>query len=346
MTELTSAERVMLALNRQQPDRVPHFEWLVNPAVRQALLPGCKTHHEFAVKMGHDAILVGPHFGKKQLGPDKFLSEWGFTFMYGHEEHGVEIEPECPIKSMADFKNFTPPPLDAPGRYDEIEWAVREFKGDKAVGVHLNDVFSLPRYLMGMTNLLMAVALEPELVMALVNMSVEYNLEMARRIAKIGADFVHTGDDLAYSKGPFMSPGHFEALFYPGFCRVMGGYKALGFKVIKHTDGNLWPIIEMLVNSGIDCLDPIDPSAGMDLGEVKQKYGQRIALKGNVDCAHLMSFGTPDEVAEATKKALRQGMPSGGYILSSSNSIHASVKPENYKALLDTLKAHGHYSTS
>jgi uroporphyrinogen decarboxylase len=346
MTELSSTERVMLALNREQPDRVPHFEWLVNPIVREALVPGCKDHHEFAVRMGHDAILVGPHFGKEQLGPDYFLSEWGFTFMYGHEEHGVELEPECPVKSMADFENFTPPDLDAPGRYDEIEWAVKQFKGDKAIGVHLNDIFSLPRYLMGMTSLLMAVALEPELVKALVDMSVDYNLAMARRIAKMGVDFVHTGDDIAYNRGPFMSPQHFEELFYPGFCRVMGGFKDLGFMVIKHTDGNLWSIIDLLVDSGIDCLDPIDPMAGMDLGEVKEKYGDRIALKGNVDCAHLMSFGEPDNVVEATREALRQGMPGGGYILSSSNSIHASVKPENYKAMMDTLREYGDYPLS
>lgn len=343
MVEMSSTERVMLALNRQEPDRVPHFEWLVNPAVREALLPGCKTHHEFAVRMGHDAILVGPHFKKEQLGPDKFLSEWGFTFMYGREEHGVEIDEECPIKTMADFKNFSPPDLDAPGRYDEIEWAVREFKGDKAIGVHLNDVFSLPRYLMGMTSLLMSTILEPELTKALVDMSVDYNLEMARRIAKMGVDFVHTGDDIAYNKGPFMSPKVFEELFYPGFKRVMGGFKDLGFMVIKHTDGNLWPIIDLLVDAGIDCLDPIDPLAGMDLGEVKAKYGHRVALKGNVDCTHLMSFGEPEAVVEATKKALCQGMPGGGYILSSSNSIHASVKPENYKAMMDTLKEYGHY---
>jgi uroporphyrinogen decarboxylase len=346
MAELTSTERVMLALNRQEPDRVPHFEWLVDPKVRQALAPGCKTQHEFAVRMGHDAILVGPHFEKKQLGPDKFLSEWGFTFEYGMEEHGVEIEAECPIKTMVDFKNFTPPNLDAPGRYDEIEWAVREFKGDKAIGVHLNDVFSLPRYLMGMTSLLMAVALDTELVKALVNMSVDYNLEMARRIAKMDVDFVHTGDDIAYNKGPFMSPKDFEELFYPGFRRVMGGFKDLGLTVIKHTDGNLWSIIDMLVDSGIDCLDPIDPQAGMDLGEVKAVYGDRIALKGNVDCTHLMSFGDPEEVVEATEEALRKGMPGGGYILSSSNSIHASVKPENYKALMDTLQEYGHYPMS
>ena len=99
----------------------------------------------------------------------------------------------------------------------------------------------------------------------------------------------------------------------------------------------------MIVDSGIDCLDPIDPQAGMDLAEVKAQYGHRIALKGNVDCAQLMTFGTPDEVVEATKEALRKGAPGGGFILSSSNSIHSAVKPENYQAMLRTLQEYGQY---
>jgi len=100
----------------------------------------------------------------------------------------------------------------------------------------------------------------------------------------------------------------------------------------------------MIVDSGIDCLDTtIDPIAGMDLGEVKARYGRRIALKGNVDCSHLMTLGSPEEVSAATKEALRAGAPGGGYILSSSNSIHSTVKPENYAALMRTLKEHGRY---
>jgi len=141
-----------------------------------------------------------------------------------------------------------------------------------------------------------------------------------------------------------MSPQHFRELFYPGLKRAVQGFKELGLYVIKHTDGNIWPIIDMIVDTGIDCLDPIDPQGGMDLGEVKAKYGNRVALKGNVDCAHLLSFGEPEEVIQATKKALDQGMPGGGYILSSSNSIHSAVKPENYKAMVDTVKEYGHYA--
>ncbi|MHC4502440.1 MAG: uroporphyrinogen decarboxylase family protein, partial [Planctomycetota bacterium] len=238
---------------------------------------------------------------------------------------------------------YTPPDPHAPGRFNTIEKAVREFKGDKAIGVHLNDVFSIPRYLMGMEGLLMAVALDAELVKAVVDMSVEVNLELAKEVAQRGADFVWTGDDYACNTGPLMSPDHFREILYPGLCRVIGGFKELGLPVIKHTDGYLWPIMDMIIDSGIDCLDPIDPQAGMDLAEVKAKCGKVVALKGNVDCAQTMTFGSPEEVRAETRSCLRAGAPGGGFILSSSNSIHSAVKPGNYLAMLQELREHGRY---
>jgi len=341
MVEMTSEERVYRALQRKEPDRVPHFEWLVDRKVRDAILPGCRDHNDFAVRVGHDAVLVDPNFAKEPLSDGRYRSEWGYIGQKTQEEHGIEVE--SPIATMADFERYTPPDPHAPGRYDAIERALASYGDRYAVIVHLNDVFSIPRTLMGMENLLMAVAAEPELVQALVEMSVDVNLQMAKEIAQRGAQFVYTGDDLAWNKGPLMSPRHFRTLLFPGLCRVVRGFKELGLYVIKHTDGNLWSILDMLVESGIDCLDPIDPVAGMDLGEVKAKYGQRIALKGNVDCASLMTFGAPEDTAAATKEALRQGMPGGGYILSSSNSIHSGVKPENYLAMLHTLREFGSY---
>ena len=342
MVAMTSEERILRTLQRQEPDRVPHFEWLVDRRVRDALCPGNTGHNDFAVKMGHDAVIVDPIYKKEKIGSNRWLSEWGYVTQDTNEEHGIEVE--SPIKTLADFERFTPPDPHASGRLAAVEAAVREFRGDKAVIVHLNDVFSLPRYLMGMENLLMAIATEPELVKSLVELSVNVNLELAKDVAACGAEIVYTGDDYAYTKGPLMSPKHFREFFYPGLCRVVQGFKELGLYVIKHTDGNLWPILDMIVDSGIDCLDPIDPIAGMDLGEVKAKYGNRIAIKGNVDCAELLTFGTPEEVVEATKDALRKGMPGGGYILSSSNSIHSAVKPENYAAMLQTLRKYGRYT--
>jgi uroporphyrinogen decarboxylase len=340
---MTGEERILRVLRRLEPDRVPHFEWAIDKKVRTALVPGCRTLNEFAARMGLDAVLADPDFSKVPAGPGRWRSEWGFVLQDSDEEHGVEVE--SPIRTIQDFERYTPPDPRAPGRYAAVEKTLRDFGGSKAVIVHLNDVFSLPRSLMGFENLLMAVAAEPALVSALVAMSVDINLQMAKEVAARGVKIVYTGDDFAGDKGPLMSPAHFRQLFYPGLCRVMRGYKELGLFVIKHTDGMIWPLMDMIVDSGIDCLDPIDPVAGMDLGEVKEKFGKRIALKGNVDCAHLMSRGTPEEVASATREALRIGAPGGGFILSSSNSIHSSVKPENYAALLATLKEHGAYPT-
>jgi len=124
---------------------------------------------------------------------------------------------------------------------------------------------------------------------------------------------------------------------------VITGYKELGLLVIKHTDGYIMPILDMIIDSGFDCLDPIDPIAGMDLQKIKEDYGNMISLKGNVDCSTTLSFKTESETIEETKSCLNKAMSGGGYILSSSNSIHSAVKPQNYLAMLDTLKKFGKY---
>lgn len=344
MAQLTSTERVLRALRREEPDRVPHFEWLIAKNVRQALVPDSQTHTDFALAMDHDAVLVDVDYRKEQVGPTRYRSEWGFVLDYGGEEHGVEVE--SPIAEPEDFDGYTPPDPDAPGRLASLERAVAQFKGQKAIGVHLNDVFSIPRYLMGMEGLLMAIAGEPEMVRGLAEMSVDVNVRLAQRCAQLGADFVWTGDDYAGNTGPFMSPRAFKELFWPGLCRAAAGFADAGLPFIKHCDGHIWPILDLMVDAGITCLDPIDQQGGMDLAEIKAKYGHRIAIKGNVDCAEILPFGTVEETVEETKRALRDGGPGGGFILSSSNSIHASVKPENYAAMLQTWRECGAYPLS
>jgi len=341
MPEMNSIERVMCALQRKVPDRVPHFEWMVDCHVREVLCPDAKDALEFYDQMDWDAVIADTVYKKEKVGENRWLSEWGFVTQDTAEEHGIEVE--SPIKTMADFESYTPPDPCAPGRFAAIEAAVEKYGDRRAVVVHLNDVFTLPRYLMGMQDLLMAIVIEPDLVKALIDLSVDVNLKLAQEVASRGVKIIYTGDDYAYNKGPLMSPKHFRELFYPGLKRVVQGFKELGLYVIKHTDGNIWTIIDMIVDAGIDCLDPIDPQGGMDLAEVKAKYGDRVALKGNVDCAHLLSFGTEEEVQKATKLALKQGMPGGGFILSSSNSIHSAVKPENYAVMVQTVKDYGSY---
>lgn len=340
MSELTGAQRVMRVLRGDEPDRIAHFEWIIDRKVREAICPCC-TMEEFTVRMGLDAILTAPDFSNEQIGPGRYRSEWGVIYAKTGEEHGLPVE--GPIKTIEDLRKYTPPDPHAAGRYESLKRIVERYKGKLAIGVHLNDVLSIPRYLAGFERLMIAFATDPQFVHELVGLSVQVNLEMAKEVARHGADFVFTGDDYASAQQPFVSAQAFGEFLLPGLKRVVSGFKELGLPVIKHTDGNIMPLIDMIVDSGIDCLDPIDPVAGLDIGGIKKRYGDRIALKGNVNCAQTLTFGSVSEVVEETKEVIRKAATGGGLILSSSNSIHSAVKPGNYLAMWNAIRMYGKY---
>ncbi len=343
MAEMTSAQRVIAALRNEEPDRVPHFEWILDRHVREAILPGC-TMEEFTLRMGLDAILTQPDFRREQIDEGKFSNEYGIIFEQTEEEHVVAMK--GPIATLDDLRNYEPPDPRAPWRFESLKRLVDCYKGKLAIGVHLNDVFSIPRNLMGFQNFLMALAADPELVQGLVDLSVELNIEYAKECARLGADFVFTGDDYSSTNGPLLSPKSFRELLYPGLKRVFAGFKEQGLLTVKHSDGNILPLLDMIVDAAPDCLDPIDPNGGLDIAKMKQEHGDRFAMKGNVDCAHLLTFGTMQEVVEQTKEVIRVAAPGGGFILSSSNSVHSKVKPENYLAMWNTVRTYGTYPIS
>ena len=98
-----------------------------------------------------------------------------------------------------------------------------------------------------------------------------------------------------------------------------------------------------IVGTGIDALDPIEPLAGMDIGQVKERYGDRIAVVGNVDCSVLLPHGRPEQVEEAVKETIAKASPGGGHVLASSNSIHPGVRSENYRAMVKAARKFGAY---
>lgn len=341
MAQLTSSQRVMRVLRREgEPDRIPHFEWIIDKKVRHAICPGASME-EFTLRMGLDAILTAPDFKKEKIGPDTYRNEWGMISEDSGEEHTVPLP--GPVQSMEDFRQYAPPDLHAPGRYASIERLVTRYKGNLAIGVHLNDVISIPRNLMGFENLLLAFAEQPELVQALIDLSVDANLEMAKEVARRGVDFVFTGDDYASHLGPLISPAMFREFCYPGLKRLFTGIKQLGLPIIKHSDGNLMPLLDMILDCGIDCLDPIEPTAHMDIEQLKRTHGHQVALKGNVDCAHTLTFGTEAQVVQETREVIRRAAAGGGLIVSSSNSIHSGVKPGNYLAMWNAIRMYGTY---
>jgi len=141
-----------------------------------------------------------------------------------------------------------------------------------------------------------------------------------------------------------MSPDHFREYIFPNLKRCVDAAHEAGAYVVKHTDGNIMSVIDMIVEAGIDALNPLEPQAGMDIGLIKDQYGDRIAIVGNIDCGYLLSEAPVEEVRQVTRETIEIAAPGGGYCLSSSNSIHSSVKPENFMAMVETLRECGEYS--
>ena len=337
---LTSEERVLKTLRREEVDRIPTFEWFVDQKVIDAIYPGA-TYQDFVYKADQDAICVDLDYRSEELEPHVYRDEWGIVKKDTGESHTFPID--GPIKTMADLEKYEPPDPQNPERYRTLESELEAHRGKKAVILHLNDVFSIPSRLMGFEHFLMTTVENPKLIEGIIDLCVEVNLKMADEAVKRGVKIIYTGDDFAHKLGPMISPQDFKKMFFPPLCRVMGGYKDRGLYIIKHTDGAIMPLIDMIIDSGIDCLDPIDPTAGMNIAEIKKKYGQRIALKGNVDCAQTLTFGSVEQTITESKRCIQLAGPGGGYIFSSGNSIHSGVKPENYAAMMETHKKYCNY---
>lgn len=339
---MNSQERVLTAVRRQQPDRVPIIELVIDPKVAKAAVPDCTDVADCMDKLNIDSVSCGVEFGAVEHRQDgTWIDEWGVTYKSGPE---VVSHPVAgPISSMSDLRGYKPPDPDAPGRLGLLPEMVGRYKGSRAIIFHQRAAFMWSAYLNGIDNLLMNMMLEPALVTALMDMVLEINIAVARRAVRAGADVITLGDDYAYNTGPMMSPELFEQMIQPRLKRMVKVIHEEGAVVIKHSDGNLYPVLESIVSCGIDCLNPIEPVAGMDLAAVKKLVGHRVALAGNVDCGQLLPHGTIEQVRQAVRQCIIDGGPGGGYLLCSSNSVHSSCNPENLKAMVQAGLEFGGY---
>jgi len=340
---MTSKERVFAALEGRMPDRVSTMEMVVDQKVIQAIHPGV-SYYDFIEEIGFDVVCVGMSTDTSKIewiNEDKkiFKGKWGETRAFTTEVKAVPIPP-YPIQTEDDLKSYTPPDPNDPGALGDLREVVKRFKGKKAIAWVGGGVFAPQQYLRGVEELLMDYALNPQLVKKLAKIGEEYYIELHRRVIKEGVDIVILGDDYAGKTGPMMSPAHFESFIFPGLTAIVKEIKKADTYCIKHTDGNIWKIIDMIIKTGVDAIGPVEIGAGMELDKIKEKYD--ICVVGNVDI-DLLSRGTVEEVIEATKECIKKGASRGGHILSSANSIISAVNPDNFLAMVNTAKEFGNY---
>jgi len=172
---------------------------------------------------------------------------------------------------------------------------------------------------------------------------VEQQLARAARLRdRGGLDGFALCSDYCFNVGPFLRPAQFSEFVTPYLAKLIQGYRDMGFYTIKHTDGNIMPILDQLVQANPHALHSLDPQAGIDIAEVKRLYGDRVCLIGNVNCG-LLDTGTEEECVESARYALRHGMPGGGYIFSTSNCVYTGMRLSRYELILDVWRREGNY---
>jgi len=198
---------------------------------------------------------------------------------------------------------------------------------------------------MRMDDFVLRMVEDPQFIHELLDAYTWRAIEYGKALIKAGVDAVQINADYCYNQGPWISPRLFREFILPRMKQHCEAFHREGSYVLKHTDGNSWLLLDMMVEAGIDGLHGIQPSIGMDINKLKEKYGRKITLFGAVDCDTLVR-GSPTDVEREVENCLKYGAPGGGFVLTSSNSIQAGSKYENYLAMLKIAREKGVYPIS
>jgi uroporphyrinogen decarboxylase len=346
MKEMTGAERILTTLQHREPDRVPHFELYIHQKVRDALVKPGATYFDAVDHLNLDALVVDDlpqNDMLEMIDSNRFRNKWGVIWQITPDSiHPVE----GPIKSEKDLDNWVLPDPDKPALYDQMREMVKKYKGQKAVISAFQDPFDIATSMRGTENYFKDFILNPKLVDRIGELLKSYYMRYIKNCMEVGVDIIFITGDYATTKWPMLSNKFFARHVIPILKALTEESQRLGAYVFKHTDGNVMPLMDLLMDSGINGLHPIDPNAGMNLAFMKEKYGEKLTLLGNVDCAQTLSWGTADDVRAEVKRCLRQGSKGGGYVCMSSNTIHSAVKPENYMEMIKAIREYGKYPVS
>jgi uroporphyrinogen decarboxylase len=148
--------------------------------------------------------------------------------------------------------------------------------------------------------------------------------------------------DYCFNTNPFFGPDLFDEFIGPFLKEILSAYSEMGYYTIKHTDGNIMPILQRMVDCGPDAIHSLDPQGGVDLKEVISLVGDKVCLIGNVNCG-LLQTGTEEECIEDVKRSLREGMKAPGYIFSTSNCVYTGLALERYELMQKVWKEYGNY---
>ena len=369
-------ERVLKAINFEEPDMVPISELAIDLALMEKIL-GVNEEITYSsqsalvsdrgkervlydvfyktyTKLGFDliyciSISLPDGYELKRTPNGQVMDEIGRTYTYDNEAKTYTVTGTV-FNTEDDVANFLetnfPDPL-APGRIYGLEYLKKINKGKLALGIHIREPFAHVWEALTPIKFVSWMHENPSIIKKFIDKMTEFNMKLIGILGEFDLNIIVLGGDLCDAHGPMLSPEKFRSLgVFEAMKKQVEAAHKFGIKFIKHTDGFINPILDDLVNvSKVDGLHSLDPSAGVEIGEIKEKYRHKLILHGNISVDNLATKSV-EEIVEETKRVIKSASPGGGHILSSSNSWYAGGKLENYLAMVEAARKYGKYPIS
>ncbi|MFW9993371.1 MAG: uroporphyrinogen decarboxylase family protein [Candidatus Odinarchaeota archaeon] len=305
-----SRERVLTAFNHEEPDRVPLFEcWIESEIV--TIMGG--DPHLAREKLGLDCMPLGSHPPNTRAYGEG-IDEWGRIFKKGQYGGGM-------VKTQEDLEKYTAPLSHARDWFfpKKIKETRRKYGEEHALYFAWHDCsLGLAYMSLGMEFFFQSLYEKPELVRAAVERSTEWTIALVEQANAAEVDFIVLGDDAADNSRPLISPRMFRELILPEYTKIT---KASDVPIIWHSDGNVKPLLPVIVEAGFAGVHSLESKAGVDLAEIKRQFGEKLVLAGNLDTTSVLCQSNHNLVRKDVERCIKQGAPGGGYLFSSSNSL-------------------------
>src|SRR5271157_686080 len=355
-------ERVLTALNHQEPDRCP---------MQVSFTPEFAAHLEADMRLKGQG-LHNPHGGGNTYGLERaldqdmlltsvgwvngyyqngyqdmesYLDEWGVTWRTVEYQTrfgaGKYTEPfGHPLSDDSTLNAYSPPDPNRSELYADAERTIRDFHRDYwIVGVTPTTIFECAWALRGFEQLMIDMATDSERANRVLDFPFHYHMAVTQKLVRLGVDMIWLGDDVGGQTTMLMSPKMWRTYLKPRMAELIASLRAINpqIKIAYHTDGVVYPIIPELIEIGIDILNPIQPMA-MDPVKLKNDFADRLCFWGSMDIQQTLPFGTPDDVKNEVLKRLRTIGHGGGLLIGPTHNLQLDTPLENFWAMINTIQ--------
>jgi uroporphyrinogen decarboxylase len=364
--KMTARERVKKAINFEEPDRIPIDNWMVAEVKKRSMeYWGCEDEAELLAFLGID---IRDNYGPSYVGQkfktfdDGTVADlWGVrrkvvTYGKGTTHEGTfkevawsPLEHMTTVEEINAYEGWPSPDW---WDYSKVKeecayWHPEYFVLNKGDRLDRTAQLKPMMYLRGIQQTFIDLAMNPKIVECIrdhvINYFVNYNPKVFEA-AGGEIDMFMMGDDMGGQRGPLISVAMFKKYFADGFRKYCDIAHKYDLKVMYHTCGDVYQLIPIFIENGLDCLQSMQPEAtNMDIKRLKQEFGKHLSFQGGMSIQQVLPLGTPDDVKKMVKYAADNAKVGGGYIFGTAHNIQADTPMENITALFEAYHEYGVY---